>query len=281
MIVVGADGSESSFAAVAWAADDAMRTKVPLRIVYAVERGPYDIARFPTGVWTDLKKRTSHQVLQDAEAVARERQPDIEVTTEAIEGDPVVILREQAHNADELVVGSRGLGGFAGAVLGSVSMKVAGHAHGTVVVVRPGEKTVHGEIVVGLDESDNCEPALGYAFRQAALRGCELRALYAWEVPARIYAPEIAYEMEEMRKAQVQAAYARLAPWRERYPQVPVIEDVRSVHPVKALVDASGDADLVVVGSHGRGAIRALVLGSVSRGVLHGARCTVAVVRSP
>nr|BFE78098.1 hypothetical protein GCM10020093_006990 [Planobispora longispora] len=192
-----------------------------------------------------------------------------------------MVLREQAQSASEVVIGSRGLGGFAGAVLGSVSGHVAGHARGPVVVVRSGAREMYGEIVVGVDDSPQCDPALAYAFEQAVLRGARLRAVYAWQLPVHAYAPEIVCDMDEIRRAQHRVAADKLASWRQTHPTVEVVEDVRSAHPVQALSAASERADLVVVGSHGRGALGSLALGSVSRGVLHHARGAVAVVRSP
>ncbi|GAA2987159.1 universal stress protein [Streptosporangium longisporum] len=280
-VIVGTDGSAAASAAVEWAADDAARMRAPLRIVFALERSPYDIPRFSAPEWGDALTRNAERVLAEAEALVRERRPGIEVTTRTIEGAPALVLRDQAAEAAEVVVGSRGLGGFSGAVLGSVSTHVAGHARGPVVVVHPGPRTAHGEIVVGIDDSPQCDPALAYAFEQAALRGATLRALYAWQAPVHAYAPEIVYDMDEIRRAQHQVAADKLASWRQTYPQVKVVEDVRSGHPVEVLTAASERADLVVVGSHGRGALGSLVLGSVSRGVLHHARGTVAVVRSP
>ncbi|MEU4541517.1 universal stress protein [Streptosporangium sp. NPDC023825] len=280
-VIVGTDGSAAASAAVEWAADDAARMRAPLRIVFALNFLPYDIPKFSTPEWEDPLTRNAERVLAEAEALVRERRPEIEVTTQTIEGAPPVVLRDQAVGATEIVVGSRGLGGFAAAVLGSVSMHVAGHARGPVVVVRSGPRAVHGEIVVGIDDSPQCDPALAYAFEQAALRGATLRALYVWQAPVHAYAPEIVYDMDEIRRAQHQVAADKLTSWRQTYPQVKVIEDVRSGHPVEVLTAASKEADLVVVGSHGRGALGSLALGSVSRGVLHHARGNVAVVRSP
>ena len=177
----------------------------------------------------------------------------------------------------ELVVGSRGLGGFSGAILGSVSSHVAGYAHCPVVVVRPGQEEVRGEIVVGVEESDACEAALGYAFEQARLRGARIRAIHAWQIPVYAFVPEVPYNLDELNVGQSEAVTRRIAEWRGRYPEVEVVEDVQRAHPVDALTDTDGD--LIVVGSHGRGAIGTLLLGSVSRGVLHHARCAVAVVR--
>ncbi|MFC4061771.1 universal stress protein [Planomonospora corallina] len=280
IIVAGTDGSPAAAAAVEWAADDAGRRGMPLRIVCAVERWPHEIVRFPDPDLGDALNRAAEKVLAEAEAVALRRRPGLEVTTRVLQGSPAMVLREQAESAAGLVMGSRGLGGFAGAVLGSVSMHVAGHVHRPVVVVRSVPQEARGEVAVGFDDSPACEPALGYAFEQAALRGAGVRAVYAWQLPVHAFAPEVVYDVDEIRAGQQRVAEARLQGWRQRYPQVPVVEDVRQGHPVEALTEVSGGTDLVVVGSHGRGAVGAVLLGSVSRGVLHHARCPVAVVRS-
>ncbi|WP_329082011.1 MULTISPECIES: universal stress protein [unclassified Streptosporangium] len=281
LIIAGTDGSIGANAAVGWAADDAARTGLPLRIVTAVHRWPNDIPRFAVlDGEEDAMTRAARKVLAEAEATARTRRPTVEVSTALVEGPPPTVLRDQARDAAEIVIGSRGLGGLAGAVIGSVSTHVAGHAHCPVVVVHPGQAPSYGEITVGVDDSDACEPALAYAFEQARYRGCTLRVLYAWQLPVHAFAPEIDYDMDEIRIAQYAVAADRLASWRQRYPEVGLIEDVRCAHPVEALVEASTGADLLVVGSHGRGALGSLLLGSVSRGVLHHAHCAVAVVRS-
>ncbi|WP_336215241.1 universal stress protein [Nonomuraea sp. LPB2021202275-12-8] len=279
VIVVGADGSPGGTAAVEWAADDAARAKAPLRIVFAVEREPYRIVKYPIPDLGDALNRSAEKVLGEAETTARKRQPDLDITTEVSQDAPAVMLRAQAEDAAEVVVGSRGLGGFARAVMGSVSIHVAGQAHGPVVVVRSSPETTYGEIVVGVDDSTACEAAIAYAFEQAGLRAGTLRAVFAWQRPMHAYMPELDYDMDEVAAMQRRIAADKLRPWRKKYPQVTVIEDVYTAHPVDVLTDASKRADLVVVGSHGRGAIGSAVLGSVSRGVLHHARCAVAVVR--
>ncbi|MEV8631333.1 universal stress protein [Streptosporangium sp. NPDC051023] len=280
LIVVAVDGSQEAGGAVRWAADDALRRHASLRIVHVVEHGPYDISRFSTPEWPGTLVTNGRKVLAEAEQVARERQPSVEVSTELIEGDLVRSLCDQAAGAAEIVLGSRGLGGFTGALLGSVSVRVAGHAHGPVVVVRPGDEQARREVAVGVDDDPHCEPALAYAFEQSALRGCALRAVHAWQLPVHAFAPEIVYDMDEIRRAQLQVVRDKLGAWQEKFPEVTVLEDVQSAHPVDALVDASATANLVVVGSHGRGGVASALLGSVSRGVLHHARCPVAVVRS-
>ncbi|MEO3892568.1 universal stress protein [Nonomuraea sp. B5E05] len=279
VIVVGVDGSEAGFHAVAWAADDALRMHVPLRIVCVVETWPYQVPQVGGPEWRESLMTNARKTLDEAEEIVRERQPTVEVSTKLLTGTPAAALREQAGDATELVVGSRGLGGFAGAVLGSVSMNVAGQVPGPVVVVKAETTTVHGEIVAGHDGSPACEPALAYAFRQAVLRGSTLRAVYAWSLPFGL-TTGFSCDFEALREVHQQVAEEQLAPWRERCPQVQVIADVRCAHPVETLAAAGDQADLLVVGSHGRSAIGSIVLGSVSRGVLHHARCNVAVVRA-
>ncbi|MFI7229688.1 universal stress protein [Nonomuraea angiospora] len=280
MIIVGADGSENSRAALEWAADDAFRMRVPLRIVHAVDRSPYQIRKYSIDDLPDALRREGRRILCEAEVLVHERQLAVEVTTEDVEGSPAEVLREQAKDATEVVVGSRGLGGFAGALLGSVSMKVAGHVPCPVVVVRGERRPVFQEVVVGVDDSPQCEPALAYAFEQAKLRGSTLRVVHAWQLPVHAFAPEIAYDMDEIRTAQHQVVGDRVKLFSDDHPEVKVVEDVQSAHPVEALTDASERADLLVVGSHGRGAVGSMLLGSVSRGVLHHAHCPVAVVRA-
>ncbi|MFF5213109.1 universal stress protein [Streptosporangium sp. NPDC000396] len=278
-IVVGTDGSPTATAAVEWAADDAARRGRPLRIVHVMDRWPYNISASPPPDWHGFMTRAGEQVLAEAAKAVKERRPDVSVTTQLIEGMPSQVLREQAGTAAELVIGSRGLGGFAGALLGSAVLHVAGHAPGAVVVVRATPDKPYGEIVVGIDGSAECGPALGFAFEQAQLRGCALRALYAWQVPVHAFAPEATHEIDKVRQAHRRIAAEQLAPWEEKFPGVNVVRDVTCAHPVSALVDASVRADLLVVGSHGRGTVESIILGSVSRAVLHHAHCPVAVVR--
>ncbi|MFI7706883.1 universal stress protein [Nonomuraea sp. NPDC049480] len=279
VIVVGADGSAAATAAVEWAADDTARSEARLRIVHVVDRSPYETAKFSNPGPGDAVALSAESVLADAEAVARKRQPGIEVASELFQGSAAAVLRTHAGKAAEIVIGGRGIGGFPGAVLGSVSTHVAGHAHGPVVVVRSDPDTAHGEIVIGLDDYHAGEPALAYAFEQAILRASTLRAVYAWQPPAHAHIPESAHDLDEIHAARCWIAAGVLQRRRQQYPQVQVIEDVRRAHPVDALASVSAKADLVVVGSQGRGAIGTVMLGSVTLGVLYHARSSVAVVR--
>ncbi|MEV4570277.1 universal stress protein [Nonomuraea sp. NPDC049419] len=281
MIIVGVDGSVASRAAVEWAADDAYRRGTPLRLVHAADTSWYLVGARPGKALSETVLREGRRALEEAAALARERRPSVEVDAREAEGRPAAVLRDQAEDAAALVVGSRGLGGFSGALLGSVSDGLAGHVRCPVVVVRDHEqRQERGEVVAGVDDSPECEPALAYAFEQAALRGATLRAVHAWQLPGHLLAPEAAYDLDEVRTAQHQVVRDRVKRLKDAHPQVTVVEDMRSAHPVDALVAASRQADLLAVGSQGRGALGSALLGSVSRSVLHHASCPVAVVRS-
>lgn len=279
LIIVGADGSQAAQSAVEWAADDAYRMHASVRVVNALDRWPYRIAGFRFAEGPDPLTRGAERTVAEAARLARERRPDVEVTTEIVDGHPAAVLCEQAKDAVEIVIGSHGAGGFAGALLGSVSDHVAGQARCPVVVVRQARREPYGEVVVGVDESKECEPALAYAFTQADLRGALLRAVHAWHLPQLAYA-DFVFDVDEVRTTHHRILADRLAAFEQRYPHVTVVEYAPRAHPVEILTDVSATADLVVVGSHGRAAFVAALLGSVSRGVLHHARCAVAVVRS-
>jgi nucleotide-binding universal stress UspA family protein len=222
-------------------------------------------------------------MVKEVVELVTERQPGVEASTAIVEGAPARTLRDQAAGAAgaaEIVLGSRGAGALAGVLVGSVSTHVAGHARCPVVVVRPEQDSQSGEVVVGLDDTPASDPALEYAFRQAELRDTTLRALHAWEAPVHLYAPQVAYDPDDITSARTEAATARLDRFRLAHPRVKVVEDIRNANPAEALTDASESAVMVVVGSHGRGGLRSALLGSVGHGVLHRAHCAVAVVRA-
>ncbi|PZG10080.1 universal stress protein [Nonomuraea aridisoli] len=263
-IVVGYDGSAPAVAAVEWAAADARRRELDLRIVHVGE---------PT--------EESAGMLEAAAARARPLTGGLAVTTESRTGNVVGELIAASSQADTLVVGSRGLGGFTGMVAGSVSMGVAGHAHAPVVVVRGPRVVEYGRVVVGYDGSEQAEAAMEFAVEQARARLAQLHVVTAWQVPVPApYAPAYDDLIEEAVRAELEAARARVEPWRERNPGLVITDDQPRDHPVPALTRISETADLVVVGSHGRGGLAAAVLGSVSHGVLHHVTCPVAVVRA-
>ncbi|MFI6801823.1 universal stress protein [Streptosporangium canum] len=280
-VVVGVDGSPSSRAALGWAADDAVRRGCALRIVHVCEPWVYDIPLQTPPGFRDSVTESWQGVLESAARLARERAPGLEVDAVLETGRPVEILRRAAEDAEQVVLGSRGRGGFTGLLLGSVSLALAGHVAAPVVVVRGSQERLHGVVVVGFDGSAHAAAALEYAFEEAVRRGARLHAIHAWQMPvlgqgAAVYAPLV----EEIFAAEERVAADTLGPWREKYPLVEVEETVVCGHPVAVVCEASAAADLAVVGSRGLGRVGSAVLGSVGHGVLHYARCPVAVVRA-
>jgi nucleotide-binding universal stress UspA family protein len=255
-IVVGTDGSARADIAVEWAADDAVRRGRPLHVVHATERPP-----------------AGERILAEAAARAEKNRPDLAVTGELIGESPAYALRIAGQGAVEVVVGERGYGGFDGMLLGSTGLRVAGHVRGPAIVVRGEPEGRYREVVVGVDRSPEAALALRYAFGAAVVRGAWVRAVHAWHLPEGPVAADraSATAVEDLAEA--------VAPWRDRYPGVKVIEQVPQGHAVRELAERSARADLLVVGSRGTNGPHGLFLGPVGHGVLHHARCPVAVVR--
>jgi nucleotide-binding universal stress UspA family protein len=213
-----------------------------------------------------------------ATAVAR----DLSVEQVETTGSPVAVLQAESTRAELVVLGDRGLGGFAGLLIGPVAVTLAAHAACPIVVVRGPEpdRMVRSEaVVVGVDGSPTSEGAVAFAFEAAALRGVPLVAVHTWfdMVVDATMAPLIDWDVTEADEREVLAE--RLAGWAEKYPDVAVRRLVARDRPARALVEESGRAQLVVVGSRGRGGISGLLLGSVSQALLHHAACPVAVVQ--
>ncbi|GGP06145.1 universal stress protein [Nonomuraea glycinis] len=269
-IVVGVDGSAPATAAVEWAVADARRRGRDLRIVHVCEQWPPGSDGYEYCVGT----------LEAAADRARGLGGGVEVTTALLPGTVATALITESETADSLVLGSRGLGGFAGMVVGSVGMAVAGHARGPVVVVRAPSVTEHGRIVVGDDGSEHAAAAMRYALEQARARHTELHVVHGWQMPA--FSPyAAAYDglVERIMQEEIDAARQRVISWREQHSDLLITDEQVCDHPVSALIKASETADLVVVGSRGLGGFASAVLGSVGHGVLHHVTCPVAVVR--
>lgn len=275
-IVVGFDGSDPSWAAVRWAAREADRRGTELLLARAW-REPILGHRS----WDDpdgARKAADADLRRIAEAV--ETAYDGRAVSHVLLGDdPTDALVELSVDADLLVVGARGRGGFASLLLGSVGRQVAASAHAPVVVVRAGERA-DGEVVVGVDGLRSGRRALHWAADEARLRGVSLRVVMAWNtlVPetADYPAPFLAeYTGSAARRA------LRLLVARElgSDPGVDVVIEAPHAQPAEALLDRSSDASVLVVGPREPSMKRRIDLGSVSAQVLEHARVPVVVVR--
>lgn len=285
-VVVGLDQSEPGRAAVKYAAEAANRRSLPLRLLLASEFSRSDVQMSAMGGaegTAGVVRDSSRRFLEGTIEVLRGAYPDVEASGHLQDGSAAETLIEESKYADLLVVGSRGRGGFADLVIGSTALRVASHALCPVVVVPAApvdEPTRHG-VVVGVDGSELSEAAIEFAFQRASETHQALTAIHAWRDPALtgvglmpfVYDPILVQREEELVLAEAMAG------WSEKHPHVEVERQVVCGHPVHALAIGAATATLVVVGSHGRGSLRSLLLGSVSHGVLHHARCPVAIVR--
>ncbi|MDT3399382.1 universal stress protein [Streptomyces sp. B1866] len=275
-LVVGIDGSQAASHAAEWAADEAAARGLDLLVVHAVPLAPHLMPTLPgTGAW---RGGARHLVDAQVSALSR-RRPGLPVEGRVVEQTPAEALVEAGRSAELLVVAARGLHGFTGLQVGSVALRVADRAPCPVVVLPPGPVAParRPEVVLGVDARHPDPEAACLAFDAASRRGARLRAVHAWELPAPYAAPWAPYRaVEEDRAAwedqEVQLLDDALRPWREKYPGVAVLADVRLFHPAEALVNASSAADLLVMG---RGAAPGSRLSAAAHAVVHHARCPV------
>lgn len=282
-IVVGLDGSAGASAALAWAVDEARRRRAPLRLVHAVDLSS-------TGRWHDVMPSVDAErgmawsiittALVDLEDV------DLQVQTHLDVGDVSTVLLEQAREAQLLVLGARGQGQLVELLLGSRVLRMASYAACPVVVVRPGWSepvdigTGRGNVVVGVDGSEQSEAAVAFAFEEADLRGATLTAVHAWSPPSVAGGETSAPLWELAEQDEWSLLGERLAGWSAKYPDVVVDRHVRRADAALVLVEESYGAALTVVGSRGLGTFASAVLGSVSHALLHHARSPLAIVRT-
>lgn len=283
-IVVAVDGSPASRAAAQWAARDAALRNLPLAIVHVQPSEEI-------GAWLDLPvtddylaelDRQAAKVVADARdvvtAALAESRP-VRVEQRVLTGPKMPALIDMSKDAEMMVVGCRGLGALQGMLLGSTSSALAHHAHCPVVIVHEEEPVLYrndAPVAVGIDGSPASESATAIAFDEASRRGVTLLAVHTWmnngdfsvDVPREELAQQADEELAE-----------RLAGWCERYPDVTVRRIVGQDSPAHHLLEQSRHAQLLVVGSHGRGGFAGLLLGSVSWTVAQAARIPVIVAR--
>lgn len=287
-VVAGVDGSASALEAVAWAAGIASREHRVLRLVHV-----YDL---PTGLPSavvapeallDALRDQGRRWLDQAREAAALVDATVPIETALDAGHTVPALLREARSAAMIALGTKGLGAFAGLLVGCTSVAVAGQARCPVVIVRgpapdtPPRET--GPVVVGVDGTPVSEAAIAFAFTEASARRAELVAVHAWTESAfelALAGNNAPLDLANLRRQADETLAERLAGWQEKYPDVRILRDVVHERPGAALRRYSSGAQLVVVGRRGRGSFASLLLGSTSQDLLHHGRCPVAVVRA-
>ncbi|MFE7777181.1 universal stress protein [Streptomyces sp. NPDC057445] len=290
-IAVGVDGSDESLAALDWAVDEAAARGTGLRLVNASQWQEHQLAAVkPT---RDTRTGREQSLLGATEQRVRARRPDVETTLEEVEDAPARVLVAAASDAELLVMGSHGLGGVGGFLVGSVGQEVVGAAKHPVVLVRPG----YGEdaagagaggapggegrrkVVLGLDVRDVQDELLEFAFDFAARHSAPLHIVHSWRFPAVHHhtAASGGGEADRGTEAEKESALSEaVRPYRDRFPGVKVSEEAAPGRAGSHLVEAASDAGLVVVGR--RRSASGAHIGSVTHAVIHHAPCPVAVV---
>ncbi|MER6185911.1 universal stress protein [Streptomyces sp. NPDC001652] len=290
IVVTGLDGSVESWAAAEWAAREAELRGLPLKLLHVGEPVPDLLAQAPLLGGETLQYR-SETVPRDAAEGLRLRHPGLAIVEEQRRGGPAEILLEEEQDAELLVLGSRGLSGIGGFLVGSVGLAVVAHAERPVVLVRADERRTddavippdparHRPVVLGLDVAGPDESLFEFAFDAAVRRSALLRVVYGWNLPP-YYTYGLSADLnlhDEITRGQATALAAALAPWLEKYPAVEVIGEPRCGNAAGHLVDASREAELVVVGRRIRRSPLGAHIGPVTHAVLHHASAPVAVV---
>jgi nucleotide-binding universal stress UspA family protein len=275
---------------VKWAAQEAAMRNVPLRIVHVAYPAIGAWAGWgvppvspPEGLAETLEDH-ARSVIDDAIAVvdtAIDGNDRLPVSSEIVWSSPVPTLVDLTKEAQMMVVGRRGQGALARGLLGSVTAALIHHAHCPVAVIHENTAQPFGPmgapVLVGIDGSPASELATAIAFDEASWRGVDLVALHTWSDAEWPHFPEM--EWSAIQATAEETLGERLAGWRQNYPDVTVHKVVMFETPARHLLERSKSAQLVVVGSHGRGGFTGMLLGSVSRAVVHGAHVPVIVAR--
>jgi nucleotide-binding universal stress UspA family protein len=279
-VVVGVDASRHAARAADWAAREATQHGLPLHVIHALDADPSSALFGPGAHSTHVHAVTQagEQLLAEVKHKALTAQPSLEVTTELVHQSAAGALVLASAQAELLVVGTRGRGGFAGLALGSVSARVVAHAHCPVVVLRAHDqrKATNGDVVLGM-QADQAEETMLFAFEQAARAGVGVRALHGW-APYPGVAQGYVSDTDILARQAAERMVEGLAPVREKFPHVHVTISVKRGHPAAVLADASAEARLVVVGAHRHLGPLSLGIGPVIHGLLGHAYCPIAVV---
>jgi nucleotide-binding universal stress UspA family protein len=282
-ILVGVDGSLESDAAIRFATREAVMREAPLTLMHVVAPVP----DWPTPskqaeiaeVWEETARDVIEQARKTALATVGES-ASLDLRTEVVYSDVVPMLIGASSLAQMVVVGSRGMGALGRFLLGSVSSGLIRYAHCPVAVIRDDDGSADDKapVLVGVDGSPASEGAIELAFDEASRRGVDLVALHAWS-DVGVF-PILGMDWRDYETQGAEVLAERLAGWQEQYPDVHVQRRLVCDKPAHWLIEQSQHAQLVVVGSHGRGGFPGMLLGSVSSALAQSAKAPLIIHRT-
>lgn len=283
-ILVAVDGSPESDTAVRWAAREAAMRNADVTLMHVI--APVDVS-WPVGYlqssFDASQEENAQHVIEQAQKTFHASVGDAEppaVRAAVKHGQVAGTLITASRDAQMVVAGSRGMGAVGRTVLGSVSGGLVHYAHCPVAVIHADEAQAPDRtspVLLGVDGSPASEAAIALAFDEAARRGVDLVALHAWS-DVGVF-PVLGMDWRQYEDQGLEVLAERLAGWQERYPDVHVRRRIVCDQPARWLLDESAQAQLVVVGSRGRGGFKGMLLGSVSTKVAEGAKAPVIIVR--
>jgi nucleotide-binding universal stress UspA family protein len=276
-VVVGVDASDNAARAAAWAANEAAAHGLSLLIVHALDLPIGAAAVIEPAAYAAVHRERAVDLLERIAAPLRAQYPQLVINVEVSELDPARSLVTRSDGSELVVTGTRGHGGFAGMLLGSVSMKCAAHAHSPLVVVRGAESgEPRDEIVLGVEREQH-EAPIRFAFATAAQLGATVCPVRAWQ-PKVTYSGYYTEGLDITRMHEVTDLESLLKPVREDFPDVPVKPAALLGNPVPMLIEAAHSARLLVVGAHRRRSPLSIGVGYVVQGLLSHSPTPVAVV---
>ncbi|MEU3215164.1 universal stress protein [Streptomyces sp. NPDC006971] len=285
VVTVGLDGSPESLAAARWAADEAERRRLTLRLLHA---WPLLVPE-PTRVPAEMDQNYwARRIVHHTKAEIQAHHPGLAVVGSLVADDAESALLRAASESEMVVLGSRGLAPVESYFLGDISLSVVSRAERPVVLVRAGtdqdgpgpRRVVMSGVVVAVDPHGPCDDLLEFAFASAAARRLPLRAVHGRSLPVDAYVPwGVDHDVTDTLARDARKLLGQsLRPWRDRFPTVEVVDSAVLASPAKAVVRAAEGADLLVVGRHRHHRPSAPHLGPVTQAAIHHARCPVAVV---
>lgn len=283
-VIAGIDGSDSALGGARWAAEFAAQHGLALTLLHAIPRLDWHFAGAHApeiGGSAD-----GDALLSEAETAVRATHPELEIDTAAVKGAVATVLAEASQSARLLVMGT---GASDHRALGGQAVRIAHRAQCPVVIWRPPVAKRTGKplpVVVGVDESDASTRAVAEAFDIAGMLHAPLTVAHMWEIGAAVGMGDLGGQgnmdwqlLDVLQSRQRQQMDEMVAPFARKYRNAHVTKVFQDVSAAKGLTDLSREAQLVVVGSHGRGGLAASILGSVSQNLIHHAECPVLVVR--